>query len=90
MNSEDPHHDGARVRTELTQVASTSPYGKPDSPVTVIAAEQPWGTHYRLKAYAKESREQFKFTTDLTIRGKEALRAIGTRAAVVNYVTERS
>ena len=80
-----PHHDGARVRAELTQVASASPYVKPESPVTVIAAEKPWGTHYRLKAYAKESRDQFQCTTDLTIRGKEALLALGVKAALATY-----
>lgn len=84
-----PHHDAARVRAELTQVAATSPYLEPESPVTVIAAEKPWGTHYRLKAYAKESRDQFQFTTDLTIRGKEALLAIGVKAALATYA-ERS
>jgi hypothetical protein len=45
--------------------------------VSVIVHEKPWGTHYKLKAYLKESREQFDFITDLTIRGKEALRAMG-------------
>ena len=85
-----PHHDGARVRAELTQVASTSPYLKPDSPVTVIAAEKPWATHYRLKAYGKESRDQYQFTTDLTIRGKEALLAIGVKAALATYAEHHS
>ena len=80
-----PHHDGARVRAELTRVAAASPYLKPESPVTVIAAEKPWGTHYRLKAYAKESRDQFQFITDLTIRGKEALLAMGATAALATY-----
>jgi len=47
--------------------------------------EKPWGTHYRLKAYVKESREQFEFITDLTIRGKEALRAVGIRFAQATY-----
>ena len=85
-----PQHDGVRVRAELTQVASASPYRKPESPVTVVAAEKPWGTHYRLKAYAKESRDQFQFTTDLTIRGKEALLAIGVKAALATYAAGQS
>ena len=85
-----PHHDGARVRAELTRVAAASPYLKPESPVTVIAAEKPWGTHYRLKAYAKESRDQFQFTTDLTIRGKEALLAMGAKAALATYAERDS
>ncbi len=85
-----PHHDAARVRAELTQVASASPYRKPESSVTVIAAEKPWGTHYRLKAYAKDSRDQFQFTTDLTIRGKAALQALGVQAAVATYAARDS
>jgi len=51
----------------------------------VIVQEKPWGTQYRLKAYAKESREQFGFITDLTIRSKEALRAMGIHFAQVPY-----
>ena len=35
--------------------------------------EKPWGTHYRLKAYPIDGREQFNFITDLTVRGKAAL-----------------
>lgn len=80
-----PEHDGARVRAALTQVACASPYLKPESSVTVIAAEKPWGTHYKLKAYAMQSRDQFQFTTDLTIRGKEALLAIRVKPALATY-----
>ena len=53
--------------------------------MTVIVAEKPWGTHYRLKAYVKESREQFLFLTDLTVRGKDALRSMGVRFAQATY-----
>ena len=76
-----PDHDAAAARTRLEEVARASTYRKPDSPVTVIALEKPWGTHYRLKAYVKESREQFLFMTDLTVRGKAAMRALGIRFA---------
>ena len=85
-----PHHDGARVRAELTEVASTSPYRKPESPVTVIAAERPWGTHYRLKASANDSRDQFQFTTDLTLRGKAALQVLGVQAALATYAEQNA
>jgi len=51
----------------------------------VIVVEKPWGTHYRLKAYVKESREQFPFLTDLTIQGKEAIRSLGIRFAQAVY-----
>ena len=80
-----PEHDAAAARTRLEAVAKQSAYRKPDSPVTVIVLEKPWGTHYRLKAYVKESREQFLFMTDLTVRGKEAIRSLGIRFAQVPF-----
>ena len=42
-------------------------------------------THYKLKAHVKDSRDQFQFVTDLTIRGKEALRAMNIRFAQAPY-----
>ena len=80
-----PDHDASAVRRRLTEVAEASSYRKPQSPVTVIVLEKPWGTHYRLKAYVKESREQFLFITDLTVRGKEAIRSLGFRFAQAPY-----
>ena len=76
-----PDHDGQAVRKCLEEIAETSTYRHPDSKITVIAQEQPWGSHYKLKAYVHESREQFLFVTDLTIRGKESLREINIRFA---------
>ena len=66
-------HDGAAVRQVLTEIGETSSYRKLQTSVTVVAAETPWGTHYKIKAYVSESREQFAMITDLTIRGKERL-----------------
>ena len=80
-----PEHDAALVRRRLADVAETSSYRKPQTPVTVILFEQPWGTHYRLKAYVNESREQFLFITDLTTRGKAVLRSMGVRFAQATY-----
>ena len=76
-----PDHDAALARKRLEEVARTSSYRKPESPVTGIVLEKPWGTHYRVKSYVKESREQFLFLTDLTVRGKEVLRSLGFRFA---------
>jgi small-conductance mechanosensitive channel len=78
-------HDGAAVRGILAEIGETSRYRKPETPVTVVAAETPWGTRYKLKAYVEESREQFAMITDLTIRGKERLRAIGVAFAQAPY-----
>ena len=80
-----PDHDAIAARQRLAEVADASAYRKPDTPVTVIVLERPWGTHYRIKAYAKESRDQFLFITDVTVRGKEALRAMGIRFAQAPY-----
>ena len=80
-----PDHDAAAVREKLTEVAASSSYRTPDTSVTVIVLEKPWGTHYRLKAYVRESREQFLFITDLTIRGKDILRHMNIRFAQAPY-----
>lgn len=81
----DANHDGMAVRARLGEIAQASTYRQPDSKVTVIAMEKPWGTLYRLKSYVKDSREQFLFITDLTLRGKEALRAMDVRFARTPY-----
>jgi len=81
-----PDHDGAAVRQRLEEIGAAGARRKPDSKVSVVAQEEPWGTHYKLKAYVKESREQFDFITDLTLRGKEALRAMNVAFARVPYV----
>jgi small-conductance mechanosensitive channel len=75
----DPDHDAAEVRHKLHNVALTSPYVQLDRPISVIVSEKPWGTHYQLKAYPIDSRDQFQFFSDLTVRGKAALRGIGVR-----------
>ena len=80
-----PDHDASVARKHLTEVAETSSYRKSESPVIVIVIEKPWGTHYRVKAYAKESREQFLFITDITVRGKQAIRSLGIRFAQAPY-----
>lgn len=80
-----PDHDAAAVQRRLAEVAETSAYLKPETAVSVVVHEKPWGTHYKLKAYVKESREQFKFTTDLTVRAKDALRAMNIRFAQAPY-----
>ena len=80
-----PNHDAFAVRQGLTEIATSSAYRKPGTPVTVIVVEKPWGTHYRVKAYVKESREQFLLITDLTLLGKEALQAMNIQFAQAGY-----
>ena len=78
-----PDHDAAAVVRTLEEVSAGSRYRLTDSDTTVVVLEHPWGTEYKLKAYVAESREQFAFGTDLTVRGKTALRALGVRFAAV-------
>jgi small conductance mechanosensitive channel len=80
-----PDHEAADVCEKLTEVAASSMYRTPEFPVTVTVMEKPWGTHYRVKAYVRESREQFRFITDLTIRGKDVLRQMNIRFAQAPY-----
>jgi small-conductance mechanosensitive channel len=68
-----PKHDGAAVRQKLVEVALTSPYLQIERSIIVVVKEEPYYTHYKLKAYPVEGRDQLIFVTDLTIRGKEAL-----------------
>lgn len=77
----EPRHDASRARAILKDVALTSSYVKLDKPVAVIVSEKPWATHYRLKAYPIDGRDQFQFTSDLTVRGKAALMAAGIEPA---------
>jgi small-conductance mechanosensitive channel len=81
-----PEHDAARARQLLWDVALTSPYLHHTDPVAVIVLEKPWGTHYRLKAYPVDGGQQFRFLTDLTVRGKAALQGMGARFAVAPAV----
>jgi len=78
-----PRHDGTMVRQKLLDVALTSPYLQLNRPIAVDVVEKPWGTHYRLKAYPIDGRNQSEFVSDLTIRGKATLLEIGARPALL-------
>ena len=79
----DPEHDAARLQRALEAMATESSYRVPDSSITVAIVEKPWGTHYRVKAYVQESRDQVSFVTDLTVRGKALMRKMGIKATRV-------
>ncbi len=74
-----PEHDAQAVRVALRDVAVTSAFLHYDRPVTVVLSETPWGTHYRLKAYPFDMRDQFAFISDMTVRGKLAIAQAGGR-----------
>jgi small-conductance mechanosensitive channel len=56
----------------LYQAAYSSRYTQLKLPVVVIAAEEPWATHLRLKAYPMDARDEFVYKTDLVLRVKQA------------------
>ena len=72
-----PEHDATKLRRILRDVGLTSPYLRYDQPVIVMLSETPMGTHYKLKAYPFEMRDQFSFISDMTIRGKIAIKECG-------------
>ncbi|WP_252107073.1 MULTISPECIES: mechanosensitive ion channel domain-containing protein [unclassified Halomonas] len=69
------------VRQALKDVALTSAYLRFDAPIIVVAEEKPWGTHYRIRAYPVDPRQQFLFITDLTVRAKQVLGQAGIKTA---------
>src|SRR5258706_12259984 len=81
----DADHDAAAASEQLQGVAESCPHRAPDTDVVVIVAEQPWGTHYKVKAYVRDSSEQFRMISDITIRGKAVLRLLGARFAQAPY-----
>ncbi|WP_458735099.1 mechanosensitive ion channel family protein [Zobellella taiwanensis] len=83
-----PEHDAQRVRRLLEDVALSSPYLKLARPVSVVLDEHPWGTHYRIKAYPVDPRQQFQFVSDLTARGKAALLALPVAFAKVEAMSD--
>ena len=72
-----PQHDAARIRSVLQDVALTSAYLDYAKPVLVMLTETPFGTHYKLKAYPFDQRDQFSFVSDMTVRGKLVIAAAG-------------
>ncbi len=81
-----PEHDAQAISAVLKDVALTSAYLHYDRPITVVLSETPFGTHYRLKAYPFDMRDQFDFISDLTTRGKRAIAQAGGREVTAGAV----
>ncbi|AZT84700.1 mechanosensitive ion channel family protein [Marinobacter sp. NP-4(2019)] len=79
----EPHHEVSAVLSLLRDVAYTSPLVKTWQPVSVTVRNTPHGMQYKVKAYPLAPREQFRFITDLTARGAEALASEGVRMVSV-------
>ena len=84
----DPSHDATAVRVALHDIALTSAFLDYAKPVLVILAEVPWGSHYKLKAYPFDMRDQFEFISDLTVRGKLSIREAGAREVHIPAATQ--
>lgn len=78
-----PDHDAAAIRAGLADIALTSAFLHYDLPVVVVLKEEPWGTHYKLRAYPFDMRDQFLFISDMTARGKVRISELGGRPASV-------
>ena len=76
-----PDHHAAAIRDALADIALTSAYLHYDRPVIVVLKEEAWGTHYKLRAYPFDMRDQFLFVSDMTARGKARIAQIGGRPA---------
>ncbi|MDJ0716147.1 MAG: mechanosensitive ion channel [Prochloraceae cyanobacterium] len=60
-----------RVIQILYRVAYTSKYTQLKFPVVVVMEEKPWGTHFKLKCYPIDARDEFIYKTDLIKRAKQ-------------------
>lgn len=81
----DPDHDAAKARRELVDVALTSAYLDYRKPVLVVLRETEFATRYSLKAYPFDLRDQFKFVSDMTDRGKDAIRDAGAKPVSIPH-----
>ena len=76
-----PDHDAARLRQALGDAALASPWLGVEKPIAVVVAEHPWGTCYRVRAYPIAAEDQFRFASDVTVRGKALIAELGVRPA---------
>lgn len=64
--------DAQWVIQTLYRVAQTSKYTQLSLPILVVMEEKPWGTHFKLKCYPMDARDEFIYKTDLVKRAKQA------------------
>lgn len=69
--------DADWVMQILYRVAQTSKYTQLSLPILVIIDEQPWGTHFKLKCYPMDARDEFIYKTDLIKRAKQVFSKAG-------------
>ena len=64
--------DTELVTKILYRATHTSRYTQLKLPIVVRMAETPYGTHFKLKSYPLDARDEFVYTTDLTNKAKKA------------------
>ncbi len=64
--------DPELVTKILYRAAHTSRYTHLELPIVVATAETPYGTHFKLKSYPLDARDEFTYQTDLTNKAKQA------------------
>ena len=69
--------DTQLVIQTLYQAAYTSKYTQLKLPIVVSLEEKPWGTHYQLKSYPIDAREESAYKTDLIKRTKQTFAQYG-------------
>lgn len=83
-----PDHDAEEVRQILRDVALTSPYTQFSRPLRVSLQEKPWATCYKIRSYPIDGHDEFAYISDLTSRGKSALREAGFKFASTALVAD--
>ena len=83
----EPDHDAAKMRKLLTDIGLTSAYLNYRKPCFVVVEQMEFGTHYQLKAYPFDLRDQFMFISDMTERGKAALARAGAQELSMAFNT---
>ncbi|AFZ43829.1 MscS Mechanosensitive ion channel [Halothece sp. PCC 7418] len=63
----------------LYQAAYSSKYTQLKLPITVVVSEALWGTHFKLKSYPMDARDEFIYQTDLIRRSKQAFKEKGIK-----------
>ncbi len=68
----DHNVDCDKVIRTLYQAAYSSRYTQLKLPVVVVIKELPWCTHFKLRSYPMDARDEFIYQTDLMRRAKQA------------------
>ncbi|GAB4238790.1 MAG: mechanosensitive ion channel [Elainellaceae cyanobacterium] len=64
--------DVEQILQILYRVAYTSKHTQLELPILVVMDEKPWGTHFKLRCYPIDARDEFIYKTDLLKRAKQA------------------